>query len=57
MDDTIKGRVSAAQYAELKLLNGLDLSNEEINDAITNVVTVTNNDPKIENGLVVTKDS
>ena len=57
MDDTIKGRVSAAQYAELKLLNGLDLSNEEINDAITNVVAVTNNDPEIKGGLILTKDN
>ena len=56
MDDTIKGRVSAAQYAELKLLNGLNLSNDEINNAITEVVTVTNNDPEIKNGLIVTKD-
>jgi len=56
MDDTIKGRVSAAQYAELKLLNGLNLSNDEINNAITEVVTVTNEDPEIKNGLIVTKD-
>jgi len=56
MDDSIKGRVSAAQYAELKLLNGLALSNEEINNAITEVVEVKNSDPEVKGGLILTKN-
>ena len=57
MDDTIKGRVSAAQYAELKLLNGLPVSNETIDNALTEVAKDVNNDTKNENGLIITKNN
>ena len=57
MDDTIKGRISAAQYAELKLLNGLPVSNSEIDSAIDNAAKDVNTDTKNENGIIITKNN
>ena len=57
MDDTIKGRVSKAQYAQLRLLNGLEVTNDELSEAIDNAVTTHNNSTETEGELVVTKNA
>jgi hypothetical protein len=57
MDNTIKGRVSKAQYAQLRLLNGLEVTNGELSEAIDNAVTTHNNSTETEGTLVVTKNS
>jgi len=57
MDDTIKGRVSKAQYAQLRLLNGLEVTNDELSEAIDNAVTTHNNSTENKGELVVTKNA